>query len=134
MHIARVLDLPLTCRFLSVESMVIVGHNNDTRNRVQDQRRVLEAQHGSIPDAAKQSGVRIHGLDGGHADPGRGVFRQLHVVLGPREPRNVVVDVVQVHNHRRPGRSPSAVRDAATAGHGQLGRQHLYVTLHGNRY
>jgi len=106
--------------------MIVVGHYDDARNRVEYQRRVLEAQHGRVPDAAKPSGVRIHGLNGGHADAGRRVFRQLDVVLGAREPRGVVVDVVQVHNHGRSGRSPRAVRVAATAGHGQLGRQDLH--------
>lgn len=110
--------------------MIVVGHHDDARNRVEYQRWVLEAQHGRVPNAAKLSGVRIHGLNGGHADAGRSVLRQLDVVLGAREPRGVVIDVVQVHNHRRPGRRPLSV--AATSGHGQLGRQHLHHI--GNHY
>jgi len=106
--------------------MIVVGHHDDARIRVEYQRRVLEAQHGRVPDAANLSGIRIHGLNGGHPDAGRGILGQLNVVLGAREPRGVVIDVVQVHDHGRPGRSPRAIRVAATAGHGQLGRQHLH--------
>lgn len=117
-----------TCGFLPVEPVVVVGHRDDTGLRVQHERRVFEAQHGRVPDAAESPGVRVCGLDGDHADAGRGILRQLRSVRGARELRRVVVDVVQVHHHGRPGRRLRAVRisAAATAGHGQLGGHHLY--------
>jgi len=107
--------------------VVVVGHGDDARLRVQHQRRVLVAQNGGVPDAAEQAGVRVLGLDGYHADAGCRVLRQLGRVRRASEPRSVVVDVVQVDRHRRPGcrSSPDRVVAAAGGGRGQLGGHHL---------
>lgn len=42
-----------TCGFLSIEPVIVIGHRDDPRLRVQHQRKVFVAENGCVPDTAK---------------------------------------------------------------------------------
>lgn len=121
-----------TCGFLPVETVIVVGHRDDPRLRVQHQRRIFVAQNGRVPNPAERARVRVDGLYRNHSYAGRGVLWQLGRVRAAGELWSVVVDVVQVDHYRRPRRRPRVIRINApvAAGHGQLGSHYLSVGIH----